>query len=127
METLSNEYGGKARAELQAELNQILKRLLKEEWFLSEFGSGRPVLLARACEHGRHVVLTLVADSVGVPLTERQAQIAALIGQGLGNKGIARKLGISEQTVAGHLKRIYQKLGLHSRAVLAKHAVTILS
>jgi DNA-binding NarL/FixJ family response regulator len=49
-------------------------------------------------------------------LTMRQLEIVRLLSQGLTNKEIARSLGIAEQTVANHLKTIFDKLGVHSRA-----------
>ena len=52
-------------------------------------------------------------------LTHRQRKIAVLISQGLTNRRIATKLGISEHTVATHVSRILKKLGLASRTQLA--------
>jgi DNA-binding NarL/FixJ family response regulator len=49
------------------------------------------------------------------PLTYREMQIAALVGQGFTNKEIAKRLSISDQTVKKHLKHIFAKLGVHSR------------
>ena len=52
-------------------------------------------------------------------LTMRQLEVARLLSQGFTNKEIARSLGIAEQTVANHLKAIFEKLGVHSRAGVA--------
>jgi DNA-binding NarL/FixJ family response regulator len=49
-------------------------------------------------------------------LTMRQMQIVRFLAEGLTNKEIASSLGLSEQTVADHLKTIFRKLGVHSRA-----------
>ena len=49
------------------------------------------------------------------PLTERQREVATLASQGLSNKVIAQKLGLTEGTVKTHLNAIYVKLDLHSR------------
>jgi DNA-binding NarL/FixJ family response regulator len=43
-------------------------------------------------------------------LTARQGQILHLVGAGLSNKEVARRLMISDQTVKTHLHRIYRKL-----------------
>jgi DNA-binding NarL/FixJ family response regulator len=51
-------------------------------------------------------------------LTERERQVAALIGRGLANKKIARELVLSEGTVKGHAHNIFQKLGVKTRAEL---------
>lgn len=49
-------------------------------------------------------------------LTMRQLEIVRLLSRDLTNKEIANSLGISEQTVADHLRTIFRKLGVHSRA-----------
>jgi DNA-binding NarL/FixJ family response regulator len=52
-------------------------------------------------------------------LTDRQQQVATLVCDGLSNKMIARKLGVSEGTVKLHLYAIYGKLNIRSRTKLA--------
>jgi DNA-binding NarL/FixJ family response regulator len=49
-------------------------------------------------------------------LTMRQMQIVRFLAEGLTNKEIASSLGVSDETVAAHLKTIFKKLGVHSRA-----------
>ncbi|MFB6815830.1 response regulator [Streptomyces sp. NPDC056347] len=49
-------------------------------------------------------------------LTDRERDILAQLSQGLGNREIARALFISEATVKTHLGRIYDKLGVDTRA-----------
>ncbi|MCC5635168.1 LuxR C-terminal-related transcriptional regulator [Nostoc sp. CHAB 5844] len=51
-------------------------------------------------------------------LTERELQIAILIASGRQNKHIAKQLKISEWTVSTHLRRIFTKLGVGSRAAM---------
>jgi DNA-binding NarL/FixJ family response regulator len=51
-------------------------------------------------------------------LTERQCRVATLACNGLSNKQIAAKLGVSEGTVKTHLHAIYVKLGVRSRTEL---------
>ena len=51
-------------------------------------------------------------------LTGREQQVAALAKSGLGNKGIAKSLGLSEGTVKQHLHKVSQKLGIRSRSAL---------
>jgi DNA-binding NarL/FixJ family response regulator len=58
---------------------------------------------------------------VGEPLTPRQREIYALIGQGLTNKEIARSTSLSIATVETHRKAIAQKLGM-SGSELVRHA-----
>jgi DNA-binding CsgD family transcriptional regulator len=52
-------------------------------------------------------------------LTPGELRVARLVAEGQSNKQVAAALFISPQTVEGHLKRIYPKLGVRSRAELA--------
>ncbi|MFI6339879.1 response regulator [Streptomyces sp. NPDC050535] len=49
-------------------------------------------------------------------LTDRERDILTQLAQGLGNREIAKALFISEATVKTHLGRIYDKLGVDTRA-----------
>jgi DNA-binding NarL/FixJ family response regulator len=50
------------------------------------------------------------------PLSPREREILALVAEGLGNKIVAARLGISEHTVKTHVTSIFEKLGAESRA-----------
>lgn len=54
-------------------------------------------------------------------LSPREQEIARLVGEGKQNKQIAYLVGISEFTVENHLRRIYQKLGVHNRTAMTAH------
>lgn len=56
-------------------------------------------------------------------LTQREREIAALVGRGNCNKQIARRLEISERTVKAHLTEIFRKLGISDRLSLALRIV----
>jgi DNA-binding CsgD family transcriptional regulator len=56
-------------------------------------------------------------------LTAREAEVAALVAQGLTNPQIADRLVVSRHTVESHLKRIFLKLGAASRAQVAAEAL----
>jgi DNA-binding CsgD family transcriptional regulator len=93
-----------------------------------------PRLMAPLTELARRAAATLqgsldLAEGCGavVPdlgperpsLTAREQQIADLVARGYSNVNVGARLGISEQTVGVHLRRIYRKLGVHSRVELA--------
>lgn len=62
-------------------------------------------------EVGRKIV-----DGLSRPLlTPRESQVLRLMADGLRNKEIAGRLGISEQTVMSHIKAIFEKLGVNDR------------
>ncbi len=48
-------------------------------------------------------------------LTKREEQVATLVADGLTNREVAKKLGLSEHTVSNYLFRIYEKLGISNR------------
>lgn len=55
-------------------------------------------------------------------LTPREAAVLELIGQGMANKVIARKLDISESTVKAHLNSVLRKTGTSNRTEAARWA-----
>jgi len=52
------------------------------------------------------------------PLSARECEVADLMRHGNTVATIARRLYISENTVRGHTKSIYRKLGIHSKQEL---------
>jgi DNA-binding NarL/FixJ family response regulator len=51
----------------------------------------------------------------GRPLTPREAEILALVADGLSNKAIAAELGLRLHTVRNHVQNVLTKLGAHSK------------
>ena len=60
------------------------------------------------------------APAAPVPLTNREREIAELAADGLPSRVIAERLYVSVRTVDNHPARIYAKLGVSSRAELAR-------
>ncbi|HEX4780533.1 MAG TPA: LuxR C-terminal-related transcriptional regulator [Usitatibacter sp.] len=69
--------------------------------------------VAQAC--GPSPESASVAPGAREILSPREIEILALLAHGMSNKEIARGLSRSEATVATHLRRIYEKLGAHTR------------
>jgi DNA-binding NarL/FixJ family response regulator len=59
----------------------------------------------------------------GEGLTEREREILELVAEGLTNRAIAQRLGLSPRTVEYHLGQIFQRLGVSSRAAAVKEAM----
>ncbi|MGA2891319.1 MAG: helix-turn-helix transcriptional regulator [Xanthobacteraceae bacterium] len=59
-----------------------------------------------------------VGDERSKALTHREQEVVVLVTQGLSNKEVARKLGLSEGTVKMHLHSIYRKLDVSGRCTL---------
>lgn len=59
------------------------------------------------------------ADRSGRQLSAREEEVLRLVLEGLPNKRIARRLGITERTVKAHLTRIFQQIGVADRTQAA--------
>jgi DNA-binding NarL/FixJ family response regulator len=57
------------------------------------------------------------------PLTSREIQVLTLLAEGLPNKAIASRLGISDQTVKFHVAALSGKLGAANRTDAVRRAV----
>jgi DNA-binding NarL/FixJ family response regulator len=58
-------------------------------------------------------------SAAAAELTPRETEVLALVRQGLANKQIARRLGISERTVKAHLTSTFQRIGVVDRTQAA--------
>ena len=56
-------------------------------------------------------------------LTDREAQVVALLARGLQTKQIGRALGISAKTADHHIQNAYAKIGVSTRAAAALFAM----
>jgi two-component system nitrate/nitrite response regulator NarL len=59
------------------------------------------------------------AEAAATALTDRERQIVRLVSEGLSNKEIARRLNITDGTIKAHLHKIFEKLRVCNRTVLA--------
>jgi DNA-binding CsgD family transcriptional regulator len=59
------------------------------------------------------------AEPEPLRLTRRELEVAELVGQGLTNREIARRLVLSERTAQNHVQHILTKLGLANRSQVA--------
>jgi DNA-binding NarL/FixJ family response regulator len=62
------------------------------------------------------------SDAMDEPLTSRQEEILALIGEGRSDTEIARTLHLEEATVRSHVHRIIQRLGVENRSQAVAYA-----
>ncbi len=56
----------------------------------------------------------------GGPLSRRELEVARLVAEGLTTAEVAERLIISPYTASTHLHRIYERLGISSRATLTR-------
>jgi DNA-binding NarL/FixJ family response regulator len=76
--------------------------------------------IERAAGEGRPApASTHPAATARAALTEREREILGMVGEGLANKEIARRLQIELATVKTHIHNILRKLGVNSRTEAA--------
>jgi DNA-binding CsgD family transcriptional regulator len=79
--------------------------------------STRADALAEQCGGACTPALRQAAEPL--PLTDREAEIVMLIGEGLSNRAVAERLTLSVRTVESHIYRAMLKTGMTSREELA--------
>ena len=82
-----------------------------------------PVLTTTLFSHvaQQEVARSGPAEDTDTRMTPREKEVIGLIAEGLSNKAIAQRLGISTHTVKSHVRNILEKLALHSRLQVAVH------
>ena len=86
------------------------------------------VLVARPAPRGRALRDAPEGPSVAADrptLTDREREILSLLADGLGNKQIAARLGISTSTVKTHLELLFEKLDAGSRTEAVAAAIRL--
>ena len=84
----------------------------------------RPLSVPRTSQDSSEAPSASDEEKPLTQLTERERQIMRLVSEGLSNKEIGRRLNIAEGTIKVHLHRIFQKLDISNRTVLAAMALS---
>ena len=105
-----------AKTSVPEEIERAIREVLEGQFFVSSAVT-RGVVSA-AVKGVSEVPRRPSAETVEA-LTPRETDIVRLVGQGLGNKEIAYRLGVSVATVRTHLSKVYGKIGTASRVELA--------
>ncbi len=89
---------------------------------LKRIGEGEPPLSASIARRMMKHFRMPEADNSEIALTPREREVLGYLGQGLRIRDAALKLSLSEHTVGDHVKAIYRKLNISSRAEAALEA-----
>lgn len=79
---------------------------------------GRSTIVDQFDAHGRRYIVVRRRDGLHSTLTPREREVLHYAARGYAGKRIAYELGISQSTVALHLKSAASKLGYRSRVCL---------
>ena len=82
-----------------------------------------PALAQKILGHFSRQSRLLADETTSINLTARETETLQLLSRGMRVAETARLMGVSEHTVASHIKSIYGKLGISSRAEATLEAV----
>jgi DNA-binding CsgD family transcriptional regulator len=84
------------------------------------------ILLETDLDGSRYLLVRLPSAPYSAPsLSPREGEIVRMVSEGLPNKVIADVLNISSWTVSTHLRRIFAKLGVSSRAAMVAQLLEV--
>ena len=109
--------GGLKHVGIEALVRQLVNDIAGDGQVASREASRADRVILDVKVDGVRCVLTRLPKAQ-VPLSPRELQIARMVAKGYPNKTIATILDISSWTVASHLRRVFSKFGVSSRAAM---------
>src|SRR5215470_13036651 len=122
----------RSSVDIRAQLRDMISYILRVSQSYPEYrpaiksyhGHER-IVLDVEFEGDRYVLIQVARAEQKLPaLSPREQEIVRMVAQGYPNKTTARALGISSWTVCTHLRRIFAKLGVTSRAAMVAVGAT---
>jgi DNA-binding NarL/FixJ family response regulator len=108
------------------QLIEAIQKVRQGEYLLSEEVLSQPHLVNQALQSG-HERSTKAREEVRplapCPLSDREVEILEHIAKGNSNKGIARLLNISDQTVKNHITSVLRKLEVDDRTAAVVYGI----
>jgi len=98
-------------------MRRIIQKVNDRTPDIPETGGGAEIILETEFDGMHYTLVCSPAKSIH-RLSSREQEIVRLVAEGLPNKCISAILEISSWTVATHLRRIFAKLGVGSRAAM---------
>jgi ATP/maltotriose-dependent transcriptional regulator MalT len=127
---VSNRIRAYVAARSETEGRRLRADLIRAGWAIVESPRDADIVVGPAAGWRGEPEATRFADGDGdrqdrlvEPLTARELDVLALLADGVGNREIAGRLGISEHTVKFHLSAIFGKLGASTRTDAVRRAI----
>jgi DNA-binding NarL/FixJ family response regulator len=103
----------------------LLKTMPRDELINAVRAVGMGTTVLDPAVSARLAGANTLTEVAGAPrLTLREQEVVALVADGLSNKAIAIRLGVSTRTVEGHVNHVFTKLDLESRTELVRYVLT---
>jgi DNA-binding NarL/FixJ family response regulator len=96
---------------------------LDEAILSAAWSEGRAMTPGEAIEYALRTKESPASPKESAGLSERELEVLRLVAEGLTDAQVAEKLYLSPRTVGWHLRSVYRKLGVPSRAAAARAAV----
>jgi non-specific serine/threonine protein kinase len=109
-----------------------IRARLAEHVFQTERDQGRALTLEQALALLEPLAPTMQSTPMFTPipsspypneLTAREVEVLRLVAQGLSDSAVAERLVISPRTVQGHVRSIFNKIQVNSRAAATRYAI----
>ena len=111
---------------VRAKLNELVPKLFEQfEDDLRQILEAGVSLLSEFDIFGCRVSVFLQPIVLKYKLTKQQVRVSLLASQCIRNKEIAEKLGLSPNTVASHLQRIYRELNVKNKVELSRKLLVL--
>jgi non-specific serine/threonine protein kinase len=122
-ERLGHPVDGEDRPAVERAMAEARERL-PERAFLAAWSAGQQLAWDALAREAAAISATPIdAGTAPLALSEREREVLALLVEGLTDGEIARELAISRRTAATHVRHIYDKLRVTSRAEAAAYAI----
>jgi DNA-binding NarL/FixJ family response regulator len=103
----------------------LLKTIPRDELICAVRAAGRGTRVLDPVLSARRVGATGPTNLLhGSHLTWREKEAVELVAEGLSNRVIALRMGVSVRTIEGHLNHVFVKLGIESRTELVRLVLT---
>ena len=103
------------------QIEEAIKAVHRGQTWLDPVAQRRLVSLVAEAQKNRPAVAT---PKLPDNLTSREAEVLALIGEGLSNYEIGERLVLGQATVKTHVNRIFAKTGARDRAQAVRYAIS---
>jgi len=111
--------GVKAVIQRDSSFDELRSALRAAAEGLTVLGTDVARTLAERLPHGDGIARLMPAEE----LTDRELEVLKLLAEGIGNREIAARLGISEHTVKFHISSILGKLSASNRTEAVAHGI----